>query len=513
MSEILGAFFAVMIGVYMLSGIIAPQKAANDTVRAITAAQQQKKIYAAAAQYIEQNANTIQASATANSPVVITLPMLQAAVPGLVGMSATNPYGQTWQVQVLQPSPNNLQALVMSTGGDSLPDKTAALVAKYVSGPGGFIPRNDTGAYPSGAGAAYGNYGGWNVPTAGYSGVSGGHPAALLTFVSGQVSNNFLYRNSVPGQPQYNQMNTALNMTGNDINTVGTLSAQLVGASSAQFSRDGQTPCCSPNGATLNLSEATASTGRRPTIQFHAGGEAEGYIELSQSTGTRRLNLRDNQGEGLGLDASGAITAPSVAVPNGTNLRVGSTGIYGDNTDTVLVNNGGYYLRHNDGTPAPLSQVKDITSTNGLIQTANSWWSMITRDGNNNDNASAKDAAGSIYVNDIYIRSLGKWASELGGGDNAMMAENGFTQLPSGLILQWGHYASPISYNKQQTTIYLPRPFPHQAFNCTATPGYTDVPNDNGPMTILGCGTNSMIVVNTSDASPVQGFYWMAIGW
>jgi hypothetical protein len=216
---------------------------------------------------------------------------------------------------------------------------------------------------------------------------------------------------------------------------------------------------------------------------------------------------------GLGLDATGTITAPSVSVPNGLNLHVGSTGIYGDSTDTVLVNNGGYYLRHNDNTPAPLSQVKDIVSTDGVITTAKNWWNLITRDGSNTDNSSAKNSAGSINVNDIYIRSIGKWASELGGGDIASMGDNGYTTLPSGLILQWGHY-TPYLYGTGATAdAFFPRAFPHAAFNCSVTPGYTNPTNDNGPLTLTACNFNALSVYNTSDAGPVQGFYWFAIGY
>jgi hypothetical protein len=314
MSEIIGVLFAMIIGVYMLTGIIAPQKAANDTVRAITAAQQQKKIYAAAAQYIEQNANTIQASATASSPVVITVPMLQAVVPGLAGMSATNPYGQTWQVEVLQPPPNNLQTLVMSTGGDSLPDKTAALVARYVNGPGGFIPRNDTGAYPAGASAAYGNFGGWNIPTAGYTGVSGGHLAALLTFVSGQVSNNFLYRNAVPGQPQYNQMNTTLDLNGNDITN----------GKSGIFSN--------------NLSGGRVCAGNSASDCSGSGG-------------------------------------------------------------TVISSSG--------------MQTWGNTTTYGVTSNASNNWGFLAYDGNSSANAAPQSNVGSGNINDLYLRSIGKWISQI----------------------------------------------------------------------------------------------------
>lgn len=536
MSEILGVVFAAMVAMYMLPGLFAPQKATNDTVRQLATAQQQKQVYAAAAQYIEQNAGTIQASATATSPVVITVPMLQAAGMNMTGVNATNPYGQTWQVQVLQPSSNNLQALVMAVGGDTLPDKVAAQIAKFVGQPGGFIATNDTGIYSGGSGYAFGTYGGWQVSTANYQSVAGGHPAALLTVQAGQVSNNFLYRNAVPGQPQLNQMNTALGMAGNNINNVGALTGHT-----ADLSRDGTAACCNPNGATLYLSEATSSTGRKPTIQFHSQGNAEGYIELSGANEPRRLNLKDNQGAGLGLNTTGQITAPSVATPNGMTITAGGAAFGSDGTNTLVRQNGDLYSQHNNGalasvhaqdfyaagnvnasgnvtasggmyTPGTVNATNGVNS-NGPISVLQNWWGMLVRDGNGNDNAAAQSAAGSIYVNDIYIRSIGKWASQLGVGDVASMGENGYTVLPSGLIIQWGHY-TPYLYGTGATaSAFYQKVFPNAVFNCSVTVGYTNTTNDNGPLTLTNCNTNALSVYNTSDAGPVQGFYWMAIGY
>lgn len=412
MSEILGVLFAVLVSGIMLTTINAPQKNASDTARAIAVAQQQKRVYAAAAVYIEQNAGTIQATATATNPVVITVPMLQAAGMNLAGVSPTNAYGQTWQVQVLQPSPNNLQALVMSTGGDALPDRVAAMVAKYVGGSGGFIAKNDSGIYPGGAGTAYGSYAGWQLPTANYTGVSGGHPAALLTVVSGQVSNNYLYRSAVPGQPQLNQMNTALGMNGNDISNVGVITGKQ-----ANISRDGQAECCSPSGATLNLSEATWSTGRRPTLQFHAAGQAAGYMELDANGGAPRLNLINNNPGGLGINSTGTITAPNVVLQGGASLQVGNSHMYGDGSNSIIYQDGALYIRNHANTPVPIAEVQDVRSI-GTFFASRDWWSMIAQDGSGNLNANPKDATGSIHVNDIYIRSIGKWASELATGNS-----------------------------------------------------------------------------------------------
>ena len=40
-------------------------------------------------------------------------------------------------------------------------------------------------------------------------------------------------------------------------------------------------------------------------------------------------------------------------------------------------------------------------------------WSMVTADGSGNLNSAATSSAGSIHVNDIYVRSVSKWVSQI----------------------------------------------------------------------------------------------------
>lgn len=123
-------------------------------------------------------------------------------------------------------------------------------------------------------------------------------------------------------------------------------------AKRGQFSRDGAGPCCGDTG-TLSLAENTWATGRKAGISLHNGGVHEGNIELAGS-GARRIRLYDNQGAGMGLD------------------------------------------------------------TTGPISTQAENWGLVLRNGAGADNAQPTSGVGSAYVNDIYIRSIGKWASQLG---------------------------------------------------------------------------------------------------
>jgi len=61
---------------------------------------------------------------------------------------------------------------------------------------------------------------------------------------------------------------------------------------------------------------------------------------------------------------------------------------------------------------------------------------------------------------------------QLGAGDLAVFGDDGYTKLPSGLIIQWG---SKAVSGAALTTIPLPMCFPNRMFSATAslvTAGY-----------------------------------------
>jgi len=238
MSEIFGALIAILIGLQFIPSLAHFAKTNSDNTRAVAAAQQQRQLIDASTSYLQQYATTLQASATANSPVVVSVAMLQAANSLLPSSFSTlNPYGQTWQVEVLQPSAGVLQAIVMSTGGTALADSSAAKIASIVGAKGGFIPQNDSGAYGA-ASTIYGAFGGWTLSSNFYSSVVGGHLASAITYANGQITNNYLYRTAVAGQPQLNSMQTDLGMTDaggtpHNVNGAATVGAQTVNASGA----------------------------------------------------------------------------------------------------------------------------------------------------------------------------------------------------------------------------------------------------------------------------------------
>ncbi|HJV75128.1 MAG TPA: shufflon system plasmid conjugative transfer pilus tip adhesin PilV [Noviherbaspirillum sp.] len=293
MSEILGVLFAVLIGTMIFPRFAQYQRVTNDNLIASTTAQQQKTLIEAGTAYIKQYATTIQTTATATAPAIITVPMLQAPAVNLLdaSYSATNPYGQTWQIEVLQPSAGNLQALVMSTGGTALSDTQGAKIASIVGAQGGLIPKNDSGIYAGGAANAFGTSGGWTIPTANYTSVTGGHPAALITFNNGQLVSNYLYRNAVPGQPQLNQMNTSLDMGTNNITN-----AQKITASSTV------------QGGEFYTSPKTVGTACTNNGAMASGTSGNGVVMVC-SNGTWQIAIdRANPGAACSPDGKPAIS-------------------------------------------------------------------------------------------------------------------------------------------------------------------------------------------------------------
>lgn len=213
MRDLLGSLLAGVLTVAFVILFMNYQKQGNLNMQVAATAQQATQFNTAVQSYITQYSSNISAVATASTPATITVAMLQAPAVGLLpsSFSATNPFGQTWQAQVLQPTAGNLNALALGTGGTQLTDQAASRVAALIGAPGGFIPLNDSGTWPTGTATAQGAYAGWSLPTAGFTGIAGGNIASLLTFSNGQFVSNYLYRNNV-GNTSLNTMNTPIIM-------------------------------------------------------------------------------------------------------------------------------------------------------------------------------------------------------------------------------------------------------------------------------------------------------------
>lgn len=149
--------------------------------------------------------------------------------------------------------------------------------------------------------------------------------------------------------------------------------AKLNVVGTTNLSRDNASECCSGGNYTLSLAEGTSWTGRAARIQFHNAGASEGFIQLAPS-GVRRIIFGDNQGVGLGIEASGMIQSNSggFRFPDGT---VQTTAAEGDGSIFSGTLCGMAIVESNSSTPPP------PTSTTFFGGTVHNWSSISTCNG------------------------------------------------------------------------------------------------------------------------------------
>lgn len=238
MADILGVMVALIISLTSVTGFMKWASMGTSTIVSSGVAGQGTIYMRAVERYVQDNAAAIAAVATPTTPFTITTATLVATnyLPG--GFTGGNMWGQTWQAQVLQPAAGQLQAAVMTTGGQPITDaKQLVQIAAQMGAQGGFVPpANMLGNAAYVPSKAFGSFGGWSLPIAGFTNPGAGHIFALLAFSSTQSSNGYLYRVAVPGQPQLNAMQTELSMTdtggtAHNINGIAAANALAVNAS------------------------------------------------------------------------------------------------------------------------------------------------------------------------------------------------------------------------------------------------------------------------------------------
>lgn len=220
--EMLGV---LAVGALMTLGVVAMIDSTLEDSKGQQAALYQSQITAAAIKYINANYATLQAEASASPPAMRNVDALKAAGFLSSNFNATNPYGQTPCILVQASPPALLNALVVTEGGTDIATKELAYVAANAGQGGGYISSSN----PT---VAQGAFNSWSMPLAGYisghcsSAAAGANHLASAVFFSGpgQLSTDFVYRASVPGRPDLNQMTTPLNMRAQvDVDTSDTL--------------------------------------------------------------------------------------------------------------------------------------------------------------------------------------------------------------------------------------------------------------------------------------------------
>ena len=193
------------------------------------AADQMRQVNEAANAYVKRNFETLLSSATPSSGPQISIQNLidDDLLPD--GFRNSNIWGQSYEIYVRSPHENTLNTITITRGGreheegDSFATLTVPGAALQLGGAGGFVP---TGALPGQTdGTLHGTAGGFILDLAalGIASPGPGHLGAYSAFDEYDLGTDYLYRSEVPGHPEYNQMETSLDMTGHDIENVGSI--------------------------------------------------------------------------------------------------------------------------------------------------------------------------------------------------------------------------------------------------------------------------------------------------
>lgn len=232
------------------------------------AADKQKAVAEALSKYLKDNYSVVLASATATVPVQITVTMLRNTNYLPAGFVETNGFGQTLIGLARKPNPNQLEAIVLTTGGQAVSELGVRTIAENLGGPGGFISSTTPNVIQ-------GARGGWQVALSNYAMNPGpGHTASALFLMDGTLANDYLYRNAIPDHPELNTMNTALNMGGNNINNAGAITATGNVSTSSDVIARAVTASATITAATANITGETYTGG-----WFRTRGDTGWYSE------------------------------------------------------------------------------------------------------------------------------------------------------------------------------------------------------------------------------------------
>ncbi|WP_248915984.1 shufflon system plasmid conjugative transfer pilus tip adhesin PilV [Pseudomonas moorei] len=232
------------------------------------AADQQRTISEAQAKYLKDNFSTVLANATATVPVQITVQMLINTNYLPAGFSSTNVFGQTILGLARKPNPNQLEVIVVTTGGQTIPEMGIRAIAENLGGPGGFISTTNPNIIQ-------GVRGGWQVTLSNYAIAPGpGHTASALFLMDGTLANDYLYRNAVPGHPELNTMNTDLGMGNHNINNAGAITASGNVTTNSDVTARNVTASAAISGVTANIAGETYTGG-----WFRTRGDTGWYSE------------------------------------------------------------------------------------------------------------------------------------------------------------------------------------------------------------------------------------------
>lgn len=313
MEAVVAVLMATVIGLLGAQQVIRYIHMGAQSVQNAVAASQLVIFDNASTKYLKDFGSTVLLTTNASAAQTVTAAMLTAANELPTGFAATNPFQQTLQLQILQPTPGVLEALVISTGPAIADPKQLVAVAAQAGAQGGFVPfANQFGNASMQPTNANGTYGAWQVPLARFVNPGAGHLASLLAFNGTQGNSDYLYRVAQPTEPALNNMQTDLGLTdtggaAHNITGVNTVTATA-------FSANGGGEFDTDQGGSLELggNNTTAGTGA-PYIDFHHTGQGvQDFNVRVQNDAANHMTISAASGN-AGVQVNGTLQLANIA--------------------------------------------------------------------------------------------------------------------------------------------------------------------------------------------------------
>ncbi|MCA8197402.1 shufflon system plasmid conjugative transfer pilus tip adhesin PilV, partial [Burkholderia vietnamiensis] len=317
-----GALEYIMVGAVIVSAIVMGMRwwgtYADGRDDAITAGQLQQAMKGAKT-WLDNNSGSVTTSQT------IPWSTLAPSMPA--GLSSTNNWGQTYQLSI-NVAGSAVNAMLETIGGTAIPENRMRSISQAIGTAGGYV----TKLAPT---VATGTNGGWSAVLANYgtNPTTVGHLAGSLFYQTAAATNGtYLWRTAVAGQPQLNQMETAIDMNSNNINNAGTVNAQKV---------------VTPAGNGVQI-----GSGYLYCDSANCAVRQNGALYIQNVAGTAAADVNAGSVNASGnVNSSGSVSAAGNVVANGTVQGgfVYSTGsaqvngnmtVYGQNYGQTVVSNG-----------------------------------------------------------------------------------------------------------------------------------------------------------------------------
>ncbi|MBK5051796.1 shufflon system plasmid conjugative transfer pilus tip adhesin PilV [Burkholderia sp. R-70006] len=366
--------------------------------------------------------------AAAGPTVVYSWAQIASSMPA--GLSATNQFGQTYQLAVLVTgvAPNQvINPMLQTVGGNPIPENELRTISKIVGGSGGYV----SSLTPTVATGAQGGWGPLALATYGANPGSGRLAGALFYQNAANQGNQYLYRSSVAGQPQLNQMQTAIDMNGSNINNAATVNATTANV---------QNPDGSPYVQLGNSYVSNANSVGQLFIQ------ANGGVNVVNAAGSGWTQVAAGN-----VVSNGSLSVAGTAAINGNTTMGANTGIYNPATQYIDTGNGSnLYLKPwtagttivgGGGGSGNLTATGTVTANNVVTPAGNGvqvGGSYVFSDGTNsamrqngmlyvqNTNGTAN---ANVWANDYFIAAVGRWASQMTSPSGSMC---GFSDFGAG---------------------------------------------------------------------------------